>query len=116
MDLGSAPKRKKGGRTDPAITAQWIALGHAVLAGKLEIPELALEPPEAMAIAVAVSDLTEYYAIEISKPVQLALNLIGALGMVYMPRFPYIVGRLRERKARKAGNVGTVNHPGGPSS
>jgi hypothetical protein len=108
-------KRRKRGpnkRTTGAKKAQdsvepFILMAHTWAAAFLKTPELQLEKEEAKQISDAYIEFCQYHDVPMLSPKRLSeINLIAALGLVYVPRV--IAIRNRTKEERRAANAKKV--------
>ncbi len=103
MSEGPAKRRAKGatmGADKFAKSLQGLHKGAAFLA---QTPELELDDSEAKMLADALYGIFEEYDIEISTKAAAAVNMAGAVMLVYGPRVAVLRGKaIRRAKAAKA--------------
>jgi hypothetical protein len=96
-----------------AALAVAIQQRHLMLGLMLGIPELALPPEKAEALAIALINFqAEYPAVKVSRKLTVAIDLATAAGMAYLPAVAAVADKARrvatERKARQRPGV---NYP-----
>lgn len=84
---------------------------HLSLAAVTKTPELALDPQESKQLAVASAAVASMYAVEIDPKMVAWANLIGAVGMVYIPRAYLIADRRKKERGPRPEPASTRTGP-----
>lgn len=100
-------------RRQAAALAVAIQQRHLMVALMLGLPELALPPEKAEALAIALINFqNEYPAVKVSRKLTVAIDLATAAGMAYLPAVAAVADRARRSaQARKERGRPGVNYP-----
>lgn len=99
----SKAKSKSAGLDYDQIGKQ-VAAAHIVVGGVVGIPELAITEQEGAVLARAVSEALSELGVVVSQSTLAWVNLVGALGMVYVPRVIAYKNRVRSERSPHVNN------------
>lgn len=95
------PRSPKKGVMDTDKLARQIMGGHLIAAQFLG-PEIAIDETESKMLAESVVNLAEQYDIVVSGKTAAWLGLIATAAIVYGPRVPALVAKVKAKAKRKA--------------
>jgi hypothetical protein len=100
-------KNRAGSKKAQETVEPFLLMAHTWAAVFLRCPEIALEKEEAKQLSDAYSNFCEYHVIPILSPKRMSeINMICALGLVYVPRVIAVRNRIKEEaQVKKARNV-----------
>ncbi len=112
LALGSEATDKDLKRQAAALAVA-IQQRHLMLGLMLGLPELAMPPEKAEALAIALVNFqAEYPAVKVSRKLTVAIDLATAAGMAYLPAIAAIADKARKAaQARKERGRPGVNYP-----
>ncbi len=91
---------RKGKKTAPHVLAGQIRALHMIAANMTGVGEILLSDPEAEMLAGSIVEVMEQYDFSPSGKVAAIIGLVGALGVVYVPRLMLVRQRAMAGKAR----------------